>query len=203
MQSDALFDDFDILVVIIPVACRGWEISQQRVGKIMDELGLVRRGPKYSLPPPPAVAATALFLGTHWRLGAESLVLLLDAPVLEQILDCYAHSYVQLEDVEEFGDTKPWSAGLIPVSPGLFDANASEEDAAQDTGDSNFGPSSQASLQSSQSLASAGRTRRRAVSRVQHLPTRAAGNFPPSLRGQHVSPGHAGGRIKLYERHDI
>jgi hypothetical protein len=77
---------------------RGWDISQQRVGKVMDELGLVRRCPK-PLPVCPSAASLPLFMGTHWRLGSASPVFLLDAHVLESVLECYARIYASLQGV--------------------------------------------------------------------------------------------------------
>lgn len=92
------------------------DISHTRVCKEMRALGLVQQTPS-ELPPAPAPAAAALFMGMHERLGAYSLVFLLDVPLLAYILDLYATIYMQLPGVDEFGDLAPWSTALLPAQP--------------------------------------------------------------------------------------
>lgn len=119
----------------------------------MDELGLVQRGPKEPLPACPSAASLALFMGTHWRLGSESPIFLLDANVLEGVIECYAHIYASLEGAYEFGDTSPWYLSFaLSACNGL---HASHPDSFN--------------VHETLNLASPGRARRRPCGRIQHL----------------------------------
>jgi len=162
-------------------ATSGLDISHARCGKIMRELGLVRQTPAERLPPAPAEAAAAMFMGMHERLGAESLVFLLDAPLLADILDCYAQIYAQLPGSDVFGDLSPWSSALGPPLAPV--ASSSEHSTNKEAEMGEHG----AQVRS----APAPSARRR--SRVLHLPSFTSAS---AARAR-----HAGGSVKL-ERAD-
>ena len=149
----------------------GFDISQQRVGKVLRQLGLIRHTPSQALPPTPAAAAAALFLCTYTRLSFDSLISLLDAGLLADILDCYACAYAELDFAEQ--SEIPWTCAFVETSVQV--ATSSHQLSHLQPGAEAHG----ASLES----------RRRARSRVLHLP--AAG--PAWSATQSVSSCESGG----------
>jgi hypothetical protein len=142
--------------------------KMQRVSKVMKDLALIQRPPAEPLPPPPCTAALAVFMATHWRLGAGSPLMQLDVPLIADILDLYAQLYSKLDGTDKCGDMSPWTCALMSPHQSTAQPSAVVHAYSSHCHESDA-PSAPSHLKSP-SHASA-RGRRRARNRVLHLPT--------------------------------